>query len=296
MHLESHEVFRAAVEYGSVTKASQSLHMTQSTASRHLQALEDEYGGLLFDRSAAGVTLTAMGKTLYPYTCDLLACHIQAKEELQRMSKATRRLGVGATLTIGEYVLPQIIGAFRHAHPEVGVRMRIGNTRDILSDLIRHKIDAAIVEGMIDGDNDISVTPWMEDEIVLVCSSEHPFALRDKIELEELKGQSLLMREPGSGTRQMTELALERAGILPALTFSLELGSTQAIKSAIECQLGCAFLSRLTIRCELESGRLCAIPVKNLHITRSLSVLERSDKYPRRMVNEFLRIIREWEF
>jgi len=294
MHLESHEVFRAAVEYGSVTKAAQALHMTQSTASRHLQALEDEYGGILFSRSASGVTLTEMGRALYPYTCDLLSCQARAKEELRHLSRVAQHIGIGATLTIGEYVLPQILGAFRQSHPQAGVRMRIANTREILADLMRHRIDAAIVEGLVETDPEIRVTPWLQDEIILVCGPQHPFSRRSQILLTDLPGESLLTREVGSGTRQVTELALESHGILGDLRFALELGSTQAIKSAIECNLGCAFLSRLTVRSELASGRLCAVPVRDLAITRTLAILERTDKYPRRLINEFLEMVRNW--
>ncbi|MCY0876135.1 MAG: LysR family transcriptional regulator [Firmicutes bacterium] len=294
MHLESHEVFRAAVEYGSITKAAQALHLTQSTASRHLQALEDEYGGLLFSRSAAGITLTALGATLYPYTCTLLDCHAQAKEEMRRQSGMGVRISVGATLTIGEYVLPEILGAFRRRHPDAALRMRISNSHDIIEDLFRHRIDAALVEGVVTEHSDLSATPWMTDEVILVCANDHPFAERPHVTLADLIDQPLLAREHGSGTRQITEMALERAGILGDLTFDFELGSTQAIKSAIACGLGCAFLSRLTVRSELADRKLCEVPICDFHIHRTLHIVERLDKYPLRLMTELLHTIRQW--
>lgn len=294
MHLESHEVFRAAVEYGSITKAAQALHLTQSTASRHLQALEDEYGGLLFSRSAAGISLTALGETLYPYTCTLLDCHAQAKEEMRRQSGMPIRITVGATLTIGEYVLPQILGAFHKRHPDATLRMRISNSHDVIEDLFRHRIDAALVEGLVTTYSDLSATPWITDQIILVCDCHHPFAARSSITVSDLIGQPLLAREHGSGTRQIAELALEQAGILSELTFAFELGSTQAIKSAIACGLGCAFLSRLTVRRELAEGTLCEIPIDGLTIDRTLHIVERLDKYPLRLMTELLHMVRAW--
>lgn len=294
MHLESHEVFRAAIEYGSITKAAVSLHMTQSTASRHLQALEEEYGGLLVSRSAAGLTLTTLGTTLYPYTCTLLDCHAQAKEEMRRLNRMAVRITIGATLTIGEYVLPQILGEFHKRHPETTLRMRISNSRDIIEDLFRHRIDAALVEGLVATQSDVVATPWLKDEIILVCSPEHIFAARHSIGLMDLIGQPLLTREHGSGTRQITEIALDQAGVLENLTFAFELGSTQAIKSAVIFGLGCAFLSRLTLLNELAQGMLCEVPIANFMISRTLHIVERTEKYPLRLMNEFLQTIREW--
>src|SRR5579875_1440849 len=185
VHLESYEVFRAIVEYGSVTKAAQHLHMTQSTASRHLQALEDECGGLLFDRNVSGLTLTALGDALYPYSCDLLDCHTRAKEELLRLRQEGGGISVGATFSIGETVLPKILGQVREQYPQAEIRMRISNTSDILEDLYRHRIDIALIEGLVPPTADVQVTPWKDDELILVCGPNHPFAARTSIQLAD---------------------------------------------------------------------------------------------------------------
>lgn len=286
MHLESHEVFRATVQYGSITKAAHVLHMTQSTASRHLQALEDEYGGLLLERGTTGLTLTSFGKALYPYTLDLLACHSRAKEELTALRSSGGTLSVGATMSIGEYMLPVILGEFLKMEPHVDIKMRVSNTRQVIRDLMQHRIDVGLVEGVLPSE-DIEVVPWKTDELVLVCNPQHAFAKMTSIPLQALTSQVLLWREEGSGTRQVTEQAFERIGILSVLDRTMELGSTQAIKSAIEVGFGVSFLSRLTIQRECELKTLVEVPIQGFEITRQLYIVERRERFQKATVERF---------
>ncbi len=291
MHLESYEVFRTVVQERSVTKAAQLLHMTQSTASRHLQALEQEYGALLFERSASGLSLTSLGRSLYPYALDLLNCHEHAKEEMQRLRNEGGGLSVGATFTIGEYLLPHILGEFRNHYAGAEVRMRVSNTSQVVDDLRRHRIDVGLIEGLTEA-SDLAVTEWRVDELVLVCYPQHPFAACDEVDLEEMVGQSLLMREEGSGTRQVTEHALEQAGMLARLSVFMELGSTQAIKSAVAAGFGIAFLSMLTVAEEIADGRLVHVPIRGLHIMRELSIVQRPARHVSFLVEALLRELR----
>ncbi len=292
MHLESHEVFRAVVDCGSITKAAAQLHMTQSTASRHLQALEFEYGGKLVDRSTSGLTPTPLGLALYSYSCDLLNCHARAKEELMRLRNKMGSLCVGASLSIGEYMLPEILGAFRSRHSGAEIRMRVSNTEQIVRDLLNHRVDVALVEGVVENHVELVAYSWQKDELVLVCPPEHRFADRQHIRVTDLTSAELLMREEGSGTRQVTQLALEDAGVGP-LPPAMELGSTQAIKSGIEAGLGIAFLSRWTVLRELENGQLCEVAVDGLRIERELQIIARAERYPKMMVEEFVSMLRQ---
>lgn len=291
MHLESHEVFCAVMEYGSLTKAAPALHMTQSTASRHLQAMEEEYGGLLFERSAAGLTLTPLGHALYPYSRDLLSCHVRAKEELLRLRQEGGGLCVGATLSIGEYLLPVLLGDLMSQYPSADIRMRIANTAEVLRQLTHHSIDIGLVEGLVTPSPELIVTEWKVDDLVLVCPPFHPFVVKGEVTLQEALQEKLLCREEGSGTRQVTEQALERAGVLAHATFSMELGSTQAIKSAIVAGLGIAILSRLTIEDDCRNGLLVEVPISGFQIRRNFYIVQRPERYARYMVDAFLRLL-----
>lgn len=287
MHLESYEVFCAAVEHGSITKAAQRCHMTQSTASRHLQVLEDEYGGLLLERGPSGLALTSLGAALYPYALDLLSCHQRAKSELLQLRREGGGICVGATFSVGEYVLPNILGQFRKLHPQVEIKMRIANTSQIVEDLIHHRVDLGIVEGMVNTD-DFVVTPWITDELILVCPVGHPFANQATVTLQDLTTEPLLWREEGSGTRDVAERALDNAGILSLLPMTMQLGSTQAIKSAILAGLGLAFLSRLTVEQDCKSGELVEVPIEGFSIVRTLQIVERVERYPKYMVEQLI--------
>lgn len=291
MHLESYEVFCAAVDYGSLHKAAQGLHMTQSTASRHIQALENEYGGELFARSATGLTLTPLGEALFPYAVELLNCHQQSKEKLNRLRREGSGLAVGATLTVGEYVLPQMLGQLRKNYPEAQIRMRVCNTQQVLDDLIHHRIDIGIVEAEVPQElekREIHSMAWREDHLVLVCSPNHPLTCRDEVSITDLSGESLLWREEGSGTRRVAEEALEKAEIFASLSVAMELGSTQAIKSAIIANLGIAFLSELTVMEERREGVLAVVPITNFSIVRTLFIVQRVERYAKFMVERLL--------
>lgn len=293
MHLESYEVFCAAVEHGSITKAAQRCHMTQSTASRHLQVLEDEYGGLLLERGPSGLALTSLGAALYPYALDLLSIQQRAKSELLQLRREGGGVCVGATFSVGEYVLPNFLGQFRQVHPHVEIKMRIANTSQIMEDLVHHRVDLGIVEGMVNTD-DFAVTPWITDELILVCPVQHPFAGKGPITLNELATQPLLWREEGSGTRDVAERALDNAGILSLLPMTMQLGSTQAIKSAIRAGLGIAFLSRLTVEQDCKSGELVEVPIEDFSIVRTLQIVERVERYPKYMVELLIRDLKSF--
>lgn len=293
MHLESHDVFCAAIEHGSLTKAAQALHMTQSTASRHLQALEGEYGGLLFERDVSGLTLTPLGHALYPYSRDLLGCQVRAKEELLRLRSEGGGLCVGATLSIGEYVLPALLGELRSQYPTADIRMRIANSAEVLKQLLHHGIDIGLTEGLIPTSSDIVVSQWKEDDLVLVCPPTHPFVTKAEVCLDDVLLQPLLCREEGSGTRQVTEQSLEQAGVLTQATFTMELGSTQAIKSAIAAGLGVAFLSRLTIKDDCQTGTLVEVPISGFQIRRTLYIVQRTERYSRYMVSAFMHLLEQ---
>lgn len=287
MHLESYEVFCTAVDYGSITKAAQRLHMTQSTASRHLQMLEDEYGGVLLERGPIRITLTVLGSALYPYAADLISCHQRAKSELSQLTREGGEISVGATFSIGEYLLPNLLRKFRNSYPNVEIKVRVVNTSQVMDDLLHHRVDLGIVEGTVDAQSMV-VTPWLTDELVLVCHPAHAFAKRASISLTDLASAPLLWREEGSGTRSVAEQALAQTGMLSRLPIAMELGSTQAIKSAIAAELGMAFLSRLTVQQECLSGSLIEVPIDDFVIRRTLQIVSRVERYRKYMVEQLL--------
>jgi DNA-binding transcriptional LysR family regulator len=292
LQLESYEVFCALVEQGSATQAARVLHMTQSTASRHLQALEDEFGGLLFERDPRGLTLTQLGRGLYPYAREMLACHLRAREELSRLQGPVGTVVVGATLTIAETLLPPCLGELHARFPQAAIRMRVSNTADIVQDLLHRRIDVALIEGEADTAADLVVTVWHVDELLLVCCPSDELAGRAALTLDDVVGHPLLVREQGSGTRQAFELALEQVGYAGRMSVAMELGSNQALKAAVEAGLGAAVLSRLSVVHECRENRLVAREIVDCPIRRNFYIALRRERYTRPLVDAFLEIVR----
>lgn len=287
MHIESYEVFRAIEEQESITKAAQTLHMTQSTASRHLQALEQEYGALLFERSATGIALTEFGRALYPYVLELLRCQEEAKEKLTQMRRQGGTIIVGATYTIGEYILPQVLGAFRRDGHASSIRMRVHNTREVVQDLLHRRIDVGLVEGSVLM-ADIETRNWKNDELILVCPPEHALTKQERVTAADIVKHHLICREEGSGTRQMTMQALADAGVLDQTLIWMELGSTQAVKSTVEAGFGIAFLSHLAVAHELSLGSLVRVDVEDISIVRTLTIILRKEPHTNPAVRALL--------
>lgn len=291
VQLDSLEVFCAVVETGSITKAAQALHMTQSTASRHLHALEDYYGTILTNRTATGAIVTDAGRVLYRYAREMLDCHRRAQEDIVHLGEDVGSITVGATFSIGEYVLPRLLGYFRELHPTVQLKMKIGNSATMIEDLRLRHIDLALVEGPVE-DGQMTAEDWRADELILVANPNHRFAEQLQMRAGDLIGEAVIVREEGSGTREVAAKALRKSGIHQEIDFVMELGSTQAVKAAVAAGLGVAFLSRMTVQDECRSGTLVEVPIEDLKIPRMLKIVRRKERYSTRLAEEMLRFLR----
>lgn len=202
-----------------------------------MHQLENTYGTLLFDRTDGKLKLTSAGKTLYPYAKEIVKDYNRSKETIQQLiGNDDRKLHVGASLTIGEYFLPKILGVFKRNHPSVRLLLEIGNTPNILEKLSNDVIDIAFVEGVVENKH-FTVEKFADDELILVCPTGHPWTKRQYIDIEELAKEHMIWRESTSGTRLIVEQALKEFGVLNKIQSYMELGSTQAIKSAVEAGL-----------------------------------------------------------
>ena len=238
-------VFRAVAEQHSFRKAAEELYLTQPAVSLQIKALEEDIGVQLFDRTGARIALTEAGKVLLGYSRQANALFAQAEHEIAALSgDHAGHLALGASSTIAQYVLPRLLGEFSREHPRVQPTMISGNTEQIVESLEELKIDLAFIEGPARS-RDVKTEPFLEDELVLIVSAAHEWAELKSILCSELATAPLLMRERGSGTRRVVEMALPRQGIKAnSLRIVMELDSTEAIKSAVEAGLGVGFVSR----------------------------------------------------
>lgn len=265
-------VFRAVAEHLNFSRAAEELLLTQPAVTQQIKLLEEELGVPLFDRSGGRIALTAGGAALLPFAETIRAL---GEEALAAVAGAYGQQGgelsIGASQTIGQYLLPMFIAEFVRTNPKVRVKVRGGNTNEVLEALLAREIQLALIEGPA-GRRDLHVEPFMEDHMVLVVPAAHEWA-DNEIGLEELKGRPLLTREYGSGSRRVVEQALAAAGLKSKdLTIRMELDSTEGLLNAVEAGLGVTFVSRWAVRNQLALGTLKLARVRGLVLSRKFSL------------------------
>lgn len=272
------KVFRAVAEHLNFRKAAEQLFLTQPAVTLQIKALEDDLGIRLFDRTAGRVSLTPQGLVLLGYAKKIATLVSQAEVELGGQdTKLCGELSLGVSTTIAQYVLPLLLVAFLKEHPNVKLLLHSGNTGEIVQLLLDNKLSIGLIEGPA-RDRGIHSEHFMQDELVLIVP---PAFESDHMSRDQLVALNLLMREHGSGSRRVVELALAKAGFkLKSFKKVMELDSTEAIKSAVEAGLGVGFVSRWAISKELELGMLKVAEVAGLRVARYFSVITRIGPEP----------------
>ena len=285
------EVFLATARYENVSRAAQSLAMSQSAASGSLKELERQFGIRLFDRVGKRLQLSDLGRQLRPRAESLLA---QASDFEQALGgeEVVGRLQVGATLTIGNYLAVGMIAAFRRRFPGADVALTVANTRSIAERVADFELDMGLIEGELHHP-DLEITHWLEDELQVFAAPDHPLAVAGRaLDDRDLLAQQWIVRESGSGTRQSFARAMH--GILPDLHIALELQHTEAIKRAVEAGLGVGCLSNISLTDAFRRGSLVPLEVRNRDFRRQLYLITRRDKFRSRALDQWLELCRDW--
>ncbi len=292
LNLNHLRVFLAISERGSVTAGAQELHISQPAASKQLAELEGNLGVDLLERRARGIELTAAGTLLLGHARRIFQEERAAEEALRGLAGLERgRLSVGASTTIGNYLVPRVFGQLHAAHPGIALELSVDNTAHIQERLLAGQLDVGLTEGGV-ASRALTVDTLLHDEIVLITGPARrgdfgPGPLR----CAELAGLPLLVREEGSGTRSIVEAALAGCGV--GVRPTMTLGSTEALKNAVEAGLGVALVSRLTVEVELRSGRLLELAIADLQLRRELHVVTLKGKPPSPAAAVFLKLLRE---
>jgi len=267
------EVFAAVADAGSTTAAGERIALSQSATSAALKELEAELGVALFDRIGTRLVLNDTGRAVLSQARIVLDGAAAIEREFGPAGReggaAMASLRVGASTTIGNYLLPELIASWQHAWPGAQVEVKVANTAEIASAVARLEVDIAFIEGPAH-EPDVRLEPWRDDELVIVASSGHPL-LADgprRLGVAALRSVDWLLREPGSGTREAVEQAL-----LPYLQQpreGLQFGGTEAIKQAAAHGLGFACLSIATVRDQIALGRLVRVETTLPRLVRPL--------------------------
>ena len=280
-------VFRTVAHHLSFSRAAEELLLTQPAVTQQIKALEDEFGVALFDRGGGRITLTPGGAALLPFADRMKALSEAAIEAVaSAYGEHAGELAIGASQTIGQYLMPNFVAAFLQTHPKVHVTARSGNTDEMLEELVSGRIQIALIEGP-EQRKDVHIEPFMEDHLVLVVPAQHDWAGHE-VKLDDLRSQPVLMREFGSGSRRVVEQALSKAGLkVKELMVGMELDSTEGLLSAVEAGLGVTFVSRWAVRNQLALGTLKLSRVAGLKLTRSFSMAYPAGPEPTGSVQAF---------
>lgn len=295
MNLEHLHTLANIIEYGSLSAAARAMRISQPAVTKQLQRMEAEIGlPLLVRKPKHRIELTPAGERMLAFARETLARFETLEQELATLKTIGRgSLSLAASTIPGEYVLPGLLAAFREKYPHVEVQMTISDTVDVATRLLADEVDVGVIGSTVRRPG-LRLERLMSDEIVLAVPPDHPFAGRERVTVEELHGQPLILREEGSGTRRSVEAALDAAGTnLPQGNVALTLGSTQAILQAVEQALGLGFVSARAAAQAQADGHLACVGLTDVNLGRDLylSYLPRRAGDP--LVAHFLSFMRE---
>lgn len=283
------EVFVATAREGSISRAAETIALSQSAASTALGELERQFGAQLFDRIGKSLRLNALGTQLLPKAVAILDQGTEL-EQLLAGGAGFGRLKVGATLTIGNYLAVLVVADFLRRHPDSRVQLEVRNTATIVHDVANLDLDLGLIEGQCN-DPAVITTPWVDDELVVFARPDHPLAGRGPVALDALLAEPWILRESGSGTRQAVEQALREH--FSALTIRMELEHTEAIKRAVEAGLGIGCISRLALRDAFRRGSLVPLECPELDLRRAFHFVWHRQKHQSAGAREFVTLCRE---
>lgn len=296
MKKESLIMFCRVVEEGSISQAARISYISQPAVTSQIRQLEKHYGVALFDRTGGKLTLTEAGSTLYPYAKEIIDYYRRSEEAVISIGNhGAATLNIGASLTIGEYLLPRILGDFQREHQNLKFKLTIGNTPSTISSLESRDIDIALVEGSFPQNEDFKIEKFAEDQLILVVSKTHRWSGRNEIEIEELVEEKMIWREENAGIRKIVEKVLEENNVLDKVESFMELSSTQSIKSAVEAGLGISIIPKLSVMKELELGVLKRISISGIPLIRDLWIVGIPSRFPKKSMVAFIAHLKKME-
>jgi DNA-binding transcriptional LysR family regulator len=279
VNIKQLEIFVTIATTGSFSKGAEAACITQSTASQHIAALEEDCGVRLLDRTGRGAVPTEAGKIMLVHARQVIKALKETEQAMLQFRRADGvELCVGGSTIPGTYLLPKVIAALRMSDPGIRVKVEIGDSSEILARLGDESIEIGIV-GTAPDDKRFSAETLGHDEILLVAWQGHRWCGRDAVQLDELLKEPVIMREKGSGTSDAVAGALRQQGVsLDDLVACVTLPGSEAVKQAALEECGVAFISEMAVRGELKRGELVAINLSGVSITRGFSLVQRKGR------------------
>lgn len=276
------------------TKAADLLNITQPAVSQHINGLEEYYQVKLFYKNGKSMDLTEEGIVLYKYALEMQRLSKIMKVALDNKTAIIKKYYVGATLTIGGYVLPKIIGEYRKFQENQDIILYVENTEAVMKRLFDGDIHLGVIEGPFDKGK-VNYQKFKDDELVLAVSPFHDFAARASVTIEEVLKERLILREKGSGTRKVFEDRLIKEGYsLEDENIYMEIGNITALISLVESNLGCTIISQEAIKPSLQVNTLKIVPIDNFQVMREFNfVYLQLDEFQHQFIDEFIQFCKQ---
>ena len=276
MELNQLRLFCAVVEKKSFSRAGEAVFLSQPTVSLQIKALEQELGTRLFDRQGREVLVTGSGKLLYGYARKILQLADEAEQTIAQLKGLIRgETIIGASTIPGEYILPRLLAEFKGTYPGIEINLVIGDTKEIIHKVLDNEVEIGFV-GQREGSEKLVFHGFSTEKLVLIAPVDSPLPTHDQITVGELKKAPLILRESGSGTRGTVERRLRELGVKEAdLNIVMRVGSTAAVKKAVESGAGVSIISERAIENEIKLGTIKKLPIKDLELHREFFTVYR---------------------
>jgi len=276
MALNFHQmhIFYTVAMKGSFSLAARSLYMTQPAVTMQIQSLENYFGTKLFHRSTKKVELSEAGRALLPLAKNGIELIRETDLIMSRYTHQLEdKLQLGASLTIGEFILPRLLGSFGSEFPNITISMKVMNTKQILEDVLTHQLTFSLVEAEVQHE-DLHTEPVLNDQLKLIVPVNHPLNDLEFITFEDVLEYPFVLREQGSGTREVMEKEMLRQGFNPSLLrIMMEMGSTGAVKSSVEVGIGLSILSQSSVKHEVALGLLKVHDIQGCSFNRQFHAI-----------------------
>lgn len=276
-----------------ITRAANLLHLTQPAVSNQIRAMEEYYGTALFSRTKQGVELTPAGKVIYDHAREILSVYERMERALDELAEPeNQKLALGASASVGNYVLLCSIWTFKEKYPQAKIELKIANDGEIIELVRDNQIDLGIIEGPPPSDPAIEKKALLNDKLVGIVAANSLWENRTCLEREDFLYNSLIVREKGSAMRHYLEAVLRGLDLqLKDLPQVIELGSLDAVKSAVEKGMGISICSQIAVKKELHNGLIMQLPVANLSNSVPYNIIWRKNSYHSALAQRFLRFL-----
>ncbi len=285
------KIFVAVATTGKMCDAADALFISQPTVSQAIKELEEYYNTLLFERLGRKLHITESGKELLFYASNLLRDFDSIEKKMLEISNH-RKVNIGATITIGNCILPELINSLKDMHPEINTYSCISNTEEVENMILNSELDIAIVEGNINN-NSLHTIDVLEDSLVLACSKDHPLAKKDSITMENLKNLDFVLREEGSGTRKLFEDYVTKNGI--PINIAVQSNCPGSIKNSIVKNNYLSFLSLRLIEEEVLENKIVFFRCSSNYWDRKLKVVYHKDKFIDPILEDFINLSKNFD-